>query len=236
MDRSRWTRSVVNVGYGRSNGRGFVVATKRSERLVITAAHCLPKLPPAHGASYTEERIYAEILGPLGQKRTVWAECVFADPIADLAVLRALDDPDFAEKADGYEHLVDAAVPLPIADLALIRPPITSRATSFGTITIESMTVPGPPSWEGRAWLLSLDGRWFRCAVSAGSRGLNIPEAAEPIEGGMSGSPIVSEEGRAIGVVTLNIGSYGGNPFLAAALPGWLLAEIRIGRPNRVST
>lgn len=201
MDQSQWACSVLNVGYGRANGRGFVVETKRRERPVITAAHCLPKLPPAHGASYTKERTYAEILGPLGHKRTVWAECVFADPIADLAVLKAPDDQELAEKADAYERLVEAALPLPITDIALIRLPIILPSTRLGTITSESMTVLGPPSWQGRAWVLSLDERWFSCAVSAGNRGLNIPEATERIEGGMSGSPIVSEEGRAMGAL-----------------------------------
>jgi hypothetical protein len=37
-------------------------------------------------ASYNTERIYAELIGPLGAEPTVWAECAFVD-LADLAVL-----------------------------------------------------------------------------------------------------------------------------------------------------
>ena len=78
----QWLSAVVRVG----DGRGFVVEND-DERLVITAMHCLPELPIAHGASYIEERTYRGLLGPVGDGQTVWAECLFADPIADLAVL-----------------------------------------------------------------------------------------------------------------------------------------------------
>ena len=74
--------AVVTVG----DGRGFVIK-HRHDRLVVTAAHCLPRFPPCHGASYLEERTYSELLAPLGDDLAVWAECLFADPIADIAVL-----------------------------------------------------------------------------------------------------------------------------------------------------
>jgi hypothetical protein len=45
-----WIKSVVKVG----GGCGFVVETKDQDRLIITAGHCLPKLPPSHPASYTK--------------------------------------------------------------------------------------------------------------------------------------------------------------------------------------
>jgi hypothetical protein len=62
-------RSVLKVG----DGRGFVVNGER-DRLVITAGHCLPGLPPCHGMSYIHERTYKKLLGPLGRKKpTVWA-------------------------------------------------------------------------------------------------------------------------------------------------------------------
>jgi len=76
---ARLTSSVVTVG----DGRGFVIEDNRHKRLVITAAHCLPHFPPCHGTSYTEERTYKKLLAPLKAKPTVWAECLFADPIAD---------------------------------------------------------------------------------------------------------------------------------------------------------
>jgi hypothetical protein len=83
--------SIIRVG----KGRGFVVEDAerfarfgfRGDCLVVTAAHCLPFFPPCHSCSYLHERTYKALLGPLGQKPTVWAECLFADPIGDIAVL-----------------------------------------------------------------------------------------------------------------------------------------------------
>src|ERR1700676_4429023 len=73
----------------------------------VTAAHCSPFFPPCHGASYTEERTYQALLAPLGSEPSVWAECLFADPIADLAVLGSPDNQVLFDEADAYEALVD---------------------------------------------------------------------------------------------------------------------------------
>jgi len=62
---------IVKVG----DGRGFVVKGKRDRR-VITAAHGLPKLPPPHLASYTADRTYRSLPGPLGKRPKIWAECL----------------------------------------------------------------------------------------------------------------------------------------------------------------
>jgi hypothetical protein len=75
-------KAVVKVG----GGRGFIVK-RADDQVVITAAHCLPFFPPAHPMSYLQERTFEALLGPLGTKPTVWAECKFVDPIADIAVL-----------------------------------------------------------------------------------------------------------------------------------------------------
>src|SRR5262249_44463616 len=74
-------RAVVTVG----DARGFIIEHTQ-HRLVVTAAHCLPKLPPAHPASYNHERTW-KLLAPLGEKPAVRTECLFVDPIADIAVL-----------------------------------------------------------------------------------------------------------------------------------------------------
>ena len=89
MDYDKAFRAVLRV----REGRGFVVASKlqRWERLVITARHCLPRLPPSHTGSYLEGRTNKRLLGPPDAEPTVWAECLFVDPISDLAVLGAPD-------------------------------------------------------------------------------------------------------------------------------------------------
>jgi hypothetical protein len=210
--------SIITVGAG----RGFVIESG-SDRWVITAAHCMlsgqnDQLPPAHGASYLHERTYPNLMAPLGHKPSVWAECVFVDPTIDIAVLCQPDNQELSEKADAYDQLVHTTIPIAISDLPTTNTPKESR----------SVTAPG--------WLLSLDGRWFRCTVGHGKDRAGYPaslwlENAEgPIRGGMSGSPILSDSGKAIGIVCTSGGydlseahtSGGPNPRLVHHLPAWL--------------
>jgi hypothetical protein len=168
---------VIRVG----DGRGFIVNDAgrarlgwRNERVVITAAHCLPFFPPCHAASYLGERTYKALLGPLGQAPSVWTECLFVDPIGDIAVLGKPDHDDLLEQRVAYEALVMAVRPLRIAD--------APKETS--------------------ARLLSLEGEWFGCKVQHILGGpLWVTDATKGIVGGMSGSPILAENGAAIGVV-----------------------------------
>lgn len=206
---------VIQVSKG---GRGFVVAGKR-ERFVVTAGHLLPKLP-FHGASHSSERTFAKLLGPLGGRCGVSAECLYANPIADLAVLASADSQELSEQADAYRALVESVTPLTIADLPLNQERIKVEAPA---VFKESGPVLAPPAWEGSARLLSLDGRWLRCTLWASSRALWIKDAAEPIVGGMSGSPILNDDGAAVGIVCVATGP---NPLIALQLPRWLLDEL----------
>jgi Trypsin-like peptidase domain len=194
-------------------GRGFVVQGRRG-RLVITAGHCLqrggePYIAPCHGASRIDERTYPNLLGPLGGECTISTECLFVDPIADIAVLGPPDGQELYEEAEAYEALVEEVEPLPIGE----------PAWKEG----EVYEIPGGERHvlfnHAPAWLLSLDGRWLRCTVRRNRVMLWIEDGAEQIESGMSGSPILADDGSAIGVVCL---SKGANPYLADNLPGWL--------------
>jgi hypothetical protein len=104
---TRLASSIITVG----DGRGFVIEHE-ANRLIITAAHCLPFFPPCHGMSYTEERTYPALLGPLGNKPTVLAECLFADPIADIAVLGSPDNQVLFDEASAYEALTESVRPI----------------------------------------------------------------------------------------------------------------------------
>jgi hypothetical protein len=223
-EKARWSRSVIRV----CRGRGFVVGTE-DERFVITAAHCLPHFPSSLSFSGGIERTYATLLGPLAGKRNwVSAECCFVDPIADLAVLWSPDRQQFDREAGAYDALVGAAAPLPIADLPLTRSPLTLPAIPVWE-TIPA-SILGPPGAACKAWLLSLDGQWFRCEVTIGSRALTIDSAADKLVGGMSGSPIVSDDGKAIGVAVATPGD-AAQPSLARQLPRWLIERIA-GEPS----
>jgi hypothetical protein len=174
-------QAVVQVG----TGRGFLVEGKYPEDpLIITAAHCLWKndelyLPPPDANSYTEEKTYPRLIGPLGAEPTIWAECMFVDPVGDIAVLGPPDDQELSDDYESYGSILGEVLPLAIKD-----------APSSGT-----------------AWILSLDGRWTQCKIQrfCADGPLSILEA-EDIAGGMSGSPILADTDSAIGVVTS--GSY----------------------------
>ena len=218
--RDNWARSVLTVG----GGRGFVVETEREDRFIITAGHCLPRLPPSHAASETWERTYAKLVGPVGREPNVWAECVFINPVDDLAVLASPDNQELGEEAEQYDALLAGTRPLPIGRLTFVR----ERVRHFGGSFL------APPKAESDAWMLPLDGKWFSCRATSRSRALWLEGAAEPIQAGMSGSPVVSPEGAAIGIVCTSVsttendhGTGGGpNPELAAQLPAWLLRDL----------
>jgi hypothetical protein len=215
--RDEWARAVVQVG----DGRGFVVEAGH-RRLIITAGHCLPNLPPSHPGSYDEERTYTALLGPLGAEPAVWTECLFVDPVADLAVLGSPDNQELADEAEAYEALVEGAVALPLGRLTFARKQL---ALPDGTV------FPGPPSAQSEAQLLSLSGHWFSCRVKSRGRSLWIEGATESIQGGMSGSPIIAPDGAALGVVCVSRGGCnlsdhregGPNPLLYANLPAWMI-------------
>jgi hypothetical protein len=103
MKRSTRKQRVISVG----KGRGFVIETD-DRRLVVTAAHCLPKFPPRASISYAWERTYKNLLGAIGKRRTVWTECLFVDPVADIAVLDTPDTQELSDEAGAYERLVES--------------------------------------------------------------------------------------------------------------------------------
>lgn len=76
---------LVRVG----DGRGFLIAANNS-KYVVTAAHCLPHLPPAASFAFEFERAYANLLAPLRQETKVWAECVFVDAPQQFGRLRPI--------------------------------------------------------------------------------------------------------------------------------------------------
>src|SRR5215469_11793418 len=103
--------AIIRVG----TGRGFVIEHE-ARRYVITASHCLTRplevrrsvddenehavLPPPMPAMYESERTYPDLLGSLDGECNVWAECLFVDPVADLAVLGQPDNEVFSDQAD----------------------------------------------------------------------------------------------------------------------------------------
>jgi len=211
--------SVIKVG----DGRGFIVEYRVrrpavrlqsrtippiyiEHRVVITAAHCLPPLTATPAASY-HEKTFPGLLGNIdGSKKAIAAECLFADPVADIAILGSPDCQEFYSESNYYDDLVNEVPVLLIGNAR-----------------------------NGRGWLLALtDNRWVETTLNVfvGSRGMSL--GIGPTESGMSGSPILNHNGKAVGVVC--VGSETGNdgvrkterawgqPILSRSLPGWMLA------------
>ncbi|MCZ6719094.1 MAG: hypothetical protein O6944_08110 [Gammaproteobacteria bacterium] len=186
--------------------RGFVTQCEGLE-VVITAAHCLPHLPPAYSACGTQEKTYFNLLGPVGEDNpSIAAECLFVNPVADIAILGAPDNQMFIDQSEAYWSLMEG----------------------------KQLDIVDAPE-EGKAWLLDLNMEWGPCAFERVANNLWLTNATQGILGGMSGSPIMMENGGAIGVVV--VGSIigpgdadsdmdacfdgGPNPTLMADLPGW---------------
>jgi hypothetical protein len=115
--------------------------------------------------------------------------------------------------------LIDAAVPLPVAEVPLV--PML--------LSVQGQTFPGEPQGQCRGWMLSLADNWFACKTTTFSRSMRFEDAVEAIQPGMSGSPIMNDDGTAIGVVCLSVEGTkegGPNPVLSASLPGWFLRLI----------
>jgi Trypsin-like peptidase domain len=169
--------SAITVG----RGRGFVIHDETRERVVVTACHALPNLPSPHRRSQGEGCTFERLLAPLREKPAVACEVLFADPIADLAVLGASED------RAAYDALVATVTPLRIARVA------DERRTRVINVQLQSL----------------LD-EWFvlRAVHSRGSLWLH-GNGTDKIVCGMSGSAILNDDGAVVAVLTAADGDPG---------------------------
>jgi hypothetical protein len=165
-------QSIITV----DAGRGFVIGCRNhygcTDSLVVTAAHCLPSLPRPHAGGELSERTYADLLGPIGTNPTVSAECLFADLIADVAVLGCPDDQALISQAGDYKAFIKNYVALRIVT---------------------------PILGESHAWVMSLGGEWLPRQIEYMG---GLLQMDCPVTPGMSGSPIVNDRGAAIGLLS----------------------------------
>ena len=210
--------SVITV----DKGRGFIIehrtlfdfgnGFKRLRRkLVVTASHCLPH-PPEMPCHTSHEATYANLLAPLGEEPSVWAECLFFDPVSDLAILGEPDDQELGEESEAYARLVDGRKPF---------------------------TIAAPETGEG--YMLALDGvSWQPAPLKVHTNIWGTGLSTGATLAGQSGSPIVNATGKAVALVSigseqvdLSTGSRtamdaGPQPILKLQLPSWLLKTMKV--------
>ena len=153
------TRPLIKVG----GGRGFVIGTD-DQRYVITAAHLPPPSAPPVSFSGNEERTYERLLGDLADKKPhVSAECLFVDPIADIAVLGKPDGQEYYDEAAAFDDLVDGLDVLKIGEVG--------DRTSIKLIDLDGRWI------EGVAMTVGMAGSGFRNSKARSSVACSAPRS-----------------------------------------------------------
>ncbi|QFI65244.1 hypothetical protein EKH55_0370 [Sinorhizobium alkalisoli] len=126
-------------------------------------------------------------------------ECLFVDPVADVAVLGEPDGHELEDESEAYRAFVEEREGLPIA---------------------AEQNAALPPGNRKGAWL-TLEGKWVCHSLDVNAR---YVWTSERCEAGMSGSPIILDtvRGTVVGVVA----STAFHPRLVTSLPAWLLREL----------
>ena len=205
--------AIVQVG----KGRGFFLDTERVDgNVIVTAAHCLPHLPPCNVAHDTELFIYEGLVGMLGGDMKVPTQCLFVDPVGDIAVLGEPNDLELPKGKTSEEY-----------DLLMRERPALRLDFSNSW-----MPAPGRSVAEGPVWLLDTEGQWVNGTARAFPSGqVKLSGSALIGKPGVSGSPVLDENGLVLGLVTNGVPEAGwmmADAFvLKNRLPGWLLACAR---------
>jgi S1-C subfamily serine protease len=174
--------------------------------LVLTAAHCVAYA--TDGAMVLGDYFLEALQTPQG---VVHVTPLAVEPVVDIAVLGALDNQEFPEHAEVFETWCTDTPPVPLscAPLPLGDPFSIYIPTHTGT-------------WiQGSGQLARADAHllWI--------------ETADQIEGGTSGSPIVTGRGELVGIVshTSFLSGHGVHqgraPRPHLTLPAWIVHQIQ---------
>lgn len=209
-------RKRVEAATVRLVGRGGQGVAVRGG-IVLTGTHCIDW--SGTGAMALGDHFIEEVVTPGGD--TLRLGPVFADPVADIAALAALDNQTFASDAEAFEGWSNSIEPLGISD------------------AFERWCAPPPRLFDEQSFsvhCLKHTGSWVTGEAKRlvfedlGPRAWMV--MSEPIKGGTSGGPIVDDNGDLVGVMSQTVEveagpSDGAQPIAAYALPIWLTARIR---------
>lgn len=181
-------------------GRGVLVPGE----FILTATHCI-KWSGTGGMVLDD--VYPTKIETAGAKfRVGVAAC---DPVSDMAVLGELDNQVWLDDAVSFEKWREQVEPVPLSTRQL-------RVEQSCAVFIFT---------HKREWIAARVTRHGRWRLTPGSS--VCLSVGEGIESGMSGSPVVTTDGRLYGIVS-NGGSIGTIPVCVMALPHWVLARIGV--------
>jgi S1-C subfamily serine protease len=185
------------VKISKSGGRGVLVG-----EIVLTAAHCVEY--SFEGEMVLSEYFVEDIKTPSGERLKVRPLAI--EPVADVAVLGALDDQEFSTEAKAFDDFCARTNPIPLArSCPTLRQPFPIK-------------------------IFNANGEWVNGTGELAEEFAPyiFTEAGTEIRDGASGGPILNQEGELIGIVSHfseGESSLGRNPFLLKALPRWILEK-----------
>ena len=165
-------KATVVVNVNDDPGQGVLIAGG----FILTAAHCVPW--SCEGDMMLYDCFLQTIKTRDNKLLTVTPYAV--EPVSDIAVLGKVDDQTYPREALAFEQFCEGTFPIP--------------AFTEEMEIAKAMTV----------YLLSHKGAWIKGEVThwGPSLGHCVCLHSQGIEGGTSGGPVVSEDGRLVGVVS----------------------------------
>jgi hypothetical protein len=175
---------------------------------IVTATHCINW--SGTGGMVLGDACPTKIETATGAKFRV--DVAACEPVADIAALAELDNQEWPDDADAFEQWRKQVEPVPFSTRQL-------RVEQSCAVFIFT---------HKREWIaarVTRHGLWRLTPSSSVELSVNGKSAGEGIESGMSGSPVVTADGRLYGVVS---NSFGTIPVCVMALPHWVLARIGV--------
>ena len=180
--------ACVDVRWKTREGMGCLLPG----RLILTAAHVVKYTPSG-------DKVYIHHIGTT--EGTFGVQPVVIEPMADVAVLSALDDLKFPEEAKAFNSWCDQTPPLHLC---------TQELPLWTAIPIAMYT--HKVTWQ--------EGSAHQLLPYAPQLVLTMPKR---IPHGTSGSPLLAHDGSVLGVVTTDVTA----PRPHLTLPVWVMRRIR---------
>jgi hypothetical protein len=157
------------------------------------------------------------------------------EPVSDVALLGPVDDQVLFDEFRSFEEWKDRTAPAPVRGWVPITERELRRVRAKGLADLKAGRNLKAFKRSISVYVLTLASHWISGTVS--HHALDLPfgsawlSVAEPLEGGMSGGPVVDRQGRLIGVVSNGVDD-GTMPVLCQALPKWAWSRMtsRSGR------